>query len=71
MKWLHLSDLHFNYENYDTKKMRYELVKFLSGLGNSEVYDAVFITGDISYQNKKYTIQNHSLTSNTVALLSN
>lgn len=55
MKWLHLSDLHFNYENYDTKKMRYELIKFLSGLVKDESLDAIFITGDISYQNKNYT----------------
>lgn len=55
MKWLHLSDLHFNYENYDTKKMRYELVKFLSELSKDDSLDVIFITGDISYQNKQYT----------------
>ncbi len=53
IKWLHISDLHCNYENYDTKRMRNILIKYLKGL-NLDL-DYIFITGDIAYQDKGYT----------------
>ncbi|MCK4260623.1 MAG: metallophosphoesterase [Halanaerobiales bacterium] len=53
LKWLHISDIHCSYNNYDTKRMRKSLIKYLIEL-EYEV-DCVFITGDLAYQNKGYT----------------
>lgn len=53
LNWLHLSDIHFNYENYDTKKMRHELIKYLNKLNKDIQF--IVITGDIVYQNGTYT----------------
>ncbi|MCW6076606.1 metallophosphoesterase [Clostridium sporogenes] len=54
LRWLHLSDIHFNFENYDTKKMRKLLLKYLKQEFFDKI-DFIVITGDIAYQNKGYT----------------
>ena len=50
--WLHLSDIHFEFSNYDTNKMRKLLNEYLVSL-NTE-FHFLLITGDISYKNKGY-----------------
>ena len=48
MKWLHLSDLHFNISGYDNKILK---DKFLCKLKELNLYlDFIIITGDILYQ---------------------
>lgn len=48
MKWLHLSDLHFNIPGYDNKILK---DKFLCKLKELNLYlDFIIITGDILYQ---------------------
>lgn len=52
LKWLHFSDIHFSYENYNTKKMRHELLKFLRRI--KEEIHFIVITGDIAFQHKSF-----------------
>lgn len=47
MKWLHISDIHFNLKNYDTDTLREKLLFFLEKQNN---IDFVLITGDIIFQ---------------------
>lgn len=57
MRWLHISDLHYNYKksNLQTKKLREELINTLASLKNSVEFvaiDHLFLTGD--YRNALY-----------------
>lgn len=54
LRWLHLSDIHFNFQNYETKKMRKLLLKYLNEEFTGKI-DFIVITGDIAYKNKGYT----------------
>jgi UDP-2,3-diacylglucosamine pyrophosphatase LpxH/negative regulator of genetic competence, sporulation and motility len=54
MKWLHLSDLHLIYKNYDTDVMRISFFEYLNQHFKGKV-DCLFITGDISHQGQEYT----------------
>lgn len=47
MKWLHISDIHFNLKNYDTNTLREKLLFFLKKQND---IDFVLITGDIFFQ---------------------
>jgi predicted MPP superfamily phosphohydrolase len=51
LKWLHISDLHYNIANYSSKKMR---DKLLDDLKNQDKLDFIVITGDLAYQGKSY-----------------
>jgi UDP-2,3-diacylglucosamine pyrophosphatase LpxH len=54
MRWLHLSDLHLIYSNYDTEIMRTSFIEYLEKhFANS--LDTLFITGDITHQGNDYT----------------
>lgn len=48
IRWLHISDLHFNYSDDETECMRETLIPFLNSLGLS--IDYIFCTGDIRYR---------------------
>ena len=50
MKWLHISDIHFNYKGYDTKKVKAMLLAKLKELDLT--MDFILITGDCFYQYK-------------------
>lgn len=56
MKWLHLSDLHLIYKNYETDVMRISFFDYLGVQFKGKV-DCLFITGDISHQGQEYTDQ--------------
>ena len=47
MKWLHISDIHFNFKNYETSMLRDKLLKFLE---KQKDFDFILITGDIFFQ---------------------
>lgn len=47
MKWIQLSDLHFNYENYDTDDLKKDLLRILGDIGK---VDFITISGDCLYQ---------------------
>jgi len=53
LKWLHLSDLHLIYNNYETRVMRKSFLKYLKQKIQNEI-DIVFITGDITHQGNAY-----------------
>lgn len=54
MKWLHLSDLHLIYKNYETDVMRISFFDYLKKIFKDKV-DCLFITGDITHQGQEYT----------------
>ncbi len=49
INWLHLSDLHFGYQENIVKQMRRELPKYIKKYFDTEKVDYIFITGDIIY----------------------
>lgn len=53
MKWLHLSDLHLIFNNYETTLMRANFFEYLQNF-ESQI-DCLFITGDITHQGRDYT----------------
>lgn len=52
MKWLHLSDIHFNYENYESNNLRVDFIKQIKALSESEPFTHLFLTGDILLKNE-------------------
>ena len=53
IKWLHLSDIHFNYKNYESHSLREDFLKRIQSLDQSEPFTHLFITGDVLYGNAK------------------
>lgn len=53
IKWLHLSDIHFNYKNYGSHSLREDFLKRIQSLDQSEPFTHLFITGDILYGNAR------------------
>lgn len=53
IKWLHLSDIHFNYKNYESHSLREDFLKRIQSLDQTEPFTHLFITGDILYGNVK------------------
>lgn len=47
MKWLHISDIHFNFKNYDTNMLREKLLLFLE---KQDDIDFILLTGDIVFK---------------------
>lgn len=50
--WIHLSDIHFNYDGYDTYRMRDLLIDYIKELKTK--FNILIITGDIVYKFGKY-----------------
>ncbi len=48
MKWLHLSDIHYNMDNYESEWLRNNLIKTLTD--QNEKIDMLIVTGDLLYQ---------------------
>ncbi|MER2192150.1 MAG: metallophosphoesterase [Solibacillus sp.] len=53
LNWLHLSDLHLIYDNYDTTIMREKMLKYFTEKIRKK-FDVIFITGDITHQGANY-----------------
>lgn len=49
VQWLHLSDLHFGYEDNTVNQLRNELPDYLKNYFRNKKVDYIFITGDIIY----------------------
>lgn len=59
MKFLHISDLHFNIKNYDSDRMRKQ---FISDLKRMKLQiDFILITGDILYKYKENATTRNNL----------
>lgn len=50
IKWLHLSDIHYNMTNYESEWLRNNLIKTLTN--QNEKIDMLIVTGDLLYQFK-------------------
>lgn len=58
LKWLHISDIHYEYENYSTKKMRDNLLKEIDDeVKSNNKFDFIVLTGDIAYKGSSYSTQ--------------
>ena len=53
IKWLHLSDIHFNYKNYESHSLREDFLKRIQSLDQTEPFTHLFITGDVLNGNAK------------------
>ena len=51
IKWLHLSDIHFNYKNYDSELLRKDFIERIAELSKGESFTHLFLSGDILYRN--------------------
>lgn len=51
IKWLHLSDIHFNYQNYASHNLREDFIKRIEALSQGEPFTHLFLTGDILFRN--------------------
>lgn len=51
IKWLHLSDIHFNYTNYDSELLRKDFIERILELSKCESFTHLFLSGDILYRN--------------------
>lgn len=55
IKWLHISDIHYSFENYSTNKMRSKLIEYIkSYVKENEKFDFIVITGDVAYKGSTY-----------------
>ena len=57
MKWLHLSDIHFNFKNFNSHAMREDFIKRISLLSQNELFTHLFLTGDILFRNCEADIE--------------
>ncbi|RFB33530.1 metallophosphoesterase [Bacillus sp. RC] len=53
--FLQISDIHFQIENFQSRRLRGKLLNKLSELHQEKSYDFVILTGDISHQGKGFT----------------
>ena len=51
VKWLHLSDIHFNYKNYESAILRRDFLKRVRSLAESETFTHLVLSGDILHKN--------------------
>lgn len=52
IKWLHLSDIHFNYKNFDSEILREEFVNRIKELSEREIFTHLILSGDLLFRNK-------------------
>lgn len=55
INFVHISDMHLHFVNYDSEKMRRELMTYLSNLSDTVKFDMLIITGDLTHQGQKFT----------------
>ncbi|MBD5145386.1 MAG: hypothetical protein HDT21_05660 [Ruminococcus sp.] len=53
ISWLHISDIHFNIQNYDSEVLREKLIDYIKR--NIPRINFIVISGDIVYQGGEYT----------------
>ncbi len=52
IKWLQISDLHFNLNSYNTANLRKDLIARIRSLGETENFTHLFLTGDLLDKNQ-------------------
>ena len=53
IKWLHLSDIHFNYKSYNSDLLRKDFIKRIQSISKAEPFTHFFLTGDILHLNEE------------------
>ena len=53
IKWLHLSDIHFNFKNFDSHSLREDFIARISNLSQTEPFTHLFLTGDVLFRNNQ------------------
>lgn len=51
IKWLHLSDIHFTFKNFDSHELRENFIDRIKLLCQNEPFTHLFLTGDILFRN--------------------
>lgn len=51
VKWLHLSDIHFNFKNFNSNELRKDFIEKVNNFGSEEPFTHIFLTGDILNRN--------------------
>ena len=51
IKWLHLSDIHFNFRNYNSAILRRDFLERIRSLAESEEFTHLFLSGDVLHKN--------------------
>lgn len=69
MKWLHLSDIHFNFKNYNSHAMREDFIKRISLLSQNEPFTHLFLTGDILFKNNEADKETVEFIKNLIEIL--
>ncbi|QSF42275.1 metallophosphoesterase family protein [Priestia megaterium] len=54
LRLLQLSDIHFHHQNYDTIRMRDELIAYLGELRKENEFNVLLITGDVANKGDEY-----------------
>lgn len=57
IKWLHLSDIHFNFKNFNSHALREDFIARISNLSQAEQFTHLFLTGDVLFQNNQANIE--------------
>lgn len=52
MRWVHFADIHFNFDAYDTDRMRDVLLEYIPKIKEKKI-DFMCITGDFRFAPKK------------------
>ena len=55
LHWVHLSDIHYTFKNFDTEVLREKLIDELIKINSRNRIDFIFITGDFTSRNKSYS----------------
>ncbi|MGG0460274.1 metallophosphoesterase family protein [Priestia aryabhattai] len=55
LRFLQISDLHFQFQNYDTIVMRDKLIDFLNEIKRKSQFNFLLLTGDIAHQGDVYS----------------
>lgn len=54
INFVQISDLHLHFNNYESEKMRKELLKYLSEMSKTTQFDFLVITGDITHKGSRF-----------------
>ncbi len=69
IKWLHLSDIHFNYKNYDSATLREDFVVRVQDLSKGEPFTHLFLTGDILHRNQDPSVETVVFINNLIEVM--
>lgn len=58
IRWIHISDIHYNYSNYSNEKMRSSFINSIEDyVKDNGEFDFIVVTGDIVYKGGEYDEQ--------------